>query len=931
MLPKDPLSTLFLVVLGVEGAVMLAALAVLLLRRGSVVDRPLRRGLIRRFDALATRPASSTGAVFALGLVLCAALALVHRPIPRIHDEFAYLLAADTFSRGRLTNPTPPAWEHFESEHILVRPSYASKYPPAQGLVLAAGQAIFGSPLVGAWIGAAAASAAIAWMLRAWLPARWALAGGLVAATHPGVLAWWGHSYWGGSLAALGGALLFGATRRLVAAPRGLDGFLLGAGLAILANSRPYEGLVAAAAASTMLLAGLTRRGWPAWKRAMATAGAPAAAVLAAAAGWGAYYNHRVTGCPATMPYRIHWTQYCATPLFVFQDKPPAPAYRDRKLRDFHEGWELEPWRKQQGAYGFAQGAFRKVLMAWGFYFGPPLTVGLLGLLPTPRRLRRAPPRRDPWVGAAAAACAWSLGMSLVCVWFHAFYIAPIMGLLLFLAVEGLRRVRLHGNRGRRLVVAAIVAHASSVITVFLSLPIVAPPTDWSARRDEIQRWLEARGGKHLVIVRHGSRYEPLQEWVYNRADLDSAPVVWARELESQSTPALLAAFGDRTPWLLEAYLPDKVLPVLEPYPALPSWLHEPAMSLPLGPVPAVAAAAAKGARPSFVVAAVSGSPELRLLRRVGQGDPTVEPVPLPSPVSRLAVADLGGDGAADVAALSASLGAVYVVRVPPSGPASLAESVPLPGPGRDLAAWAGEGRRPVLVAAIGGAEPGVAMIELEPGGAVATTNVPLKGVEGVSVAALTASEPPVIAALVPGARRVHLTVPGDARHSLDGLEWTTGRDPTAVRLADLSGDGVPQVVVLCGGEDRATVIHRRPDGAWATIQLRTGSAPMAVAPGDLDGDGRPDLCVATRFGHGLTVLRNAGDMRFDAPAAVTLGGTTWFHTKSLSLAAADLDGDGVDDLVIGAETGCEVLLSARGRVQPRPGRSAAAAAVSGE
>jgi hypothetical protein len=931
MLPKDPISTLFVVVLGAEGGVLLAALAVLLLRRGPVVDRPLRRRLIRRFDALAARPAASTGAVFALALVLCAALALVHRPIPRIHDEFAYLLAADTFARGRLTNPTPPAWEHFESEHILVRPSYASKYPPAQGLVLAAGQAVFGSPLVGAWIGAAAASAAIAWMLRAWLPARWALAGGLVAATHPGLLAWWGHSYWGGSLAALGGALLFGATRRLVTAPRWLDGFLLGAGLAILANSRPYEGLVAAAAAGAMLLAGLARRGWPACKRVMTTAGAPAAAVLAAAAAWGAYYNFRVTGCATTMPYRVHWAQYCATPLFVFQDKPPAPAYRDRKLRDFHEGWELEPWKKQQGAYGFAQGAFRKVLMAWGFYFGPPLTVGLLGLWPAPRRIRRAPPRRDPWVGAAAAACAWSLGMSVVCVWFHAFYIAPIMGLLLFLAVEGFRRVRVHGDRGRRLVAAALVAHASSVITVFVALPILAPPTDWSARRDQIQRSLEARGGRHLVIVRHGSRYEPLQEWVYNLADLDSAPVVWARELESQSIPALLAAFGDRTPWLVEAYLPDKALPVLEPYPVLPSWLHAPAMSLPLGPVPAVAAAAAKGARPSFVVAAVSGSPDLRLLRRVGQGDPTVEPVPLPSAVSRLAVVDLDGDGEPDVAALSATSSAVFVVRVPAHGPAGLSAVVPLPGPGRDLSVLARTGREPVLVAAVAGAEPGVAMVELGQDGAVATTNVPLEGVEAVGIAALTASEPPVIAALVPGTRRVHFAVPGDARHSLDGLEWTTGRDPTAVRFADLGGAGVPQVVVLCGGDDRAMVLHRRPDGAWATIQLRTGSAPAAVAAGDLDGDGRPDLCVATRFGHGLTIFRNAGGLRFDAPAAVTLGGTTWFHTKSLSLAAADLDGDGVDDLVIGTEAGCEVLLSSRGGGQARLDKTAAAAPISGE
>jgi hypothetical protein len=69
--------------------------------------------------------------------------------------------------------------------------------------------------------------------------------------------------------------------------------------------------------------------------------------------------------------------------------------------------------------------------------------------------------------------------------------------------------------------------------------------------------------GKVLVIVRYSPHHIFQDEWVYNRADLDDARIVWARDLGDTEDRQLLRYYGDRTPLLLE---PDAQPPSLTPY-----------------------------------------------------------------------------------------------------------------------------------------------------------------------------------------------------------------------------------------------------------------------------------------------------------------------------------------------------------------------------
>jgi hypothetical protein len=533
----------------VTATVVILAIASLLPRFGSIWFRAVER----RLRLLACRPGLSVAVAGVLALGGSAAVSLLGQmPVPAVQDEFSYLLAANTFASGRLSNPTHPMWVHFESMHIIQQPTYASKYPPGQGLVLAAGQGVFGHPVVGVWISAGLAAASICWMLQAWLPAWWALLGGILAALRLGTFMPWSQSYWGGLVPVVGGALVWGAVRRLIRRRSVGDALLMGCGLAVLANSRPYEGLLVSLPAGAVLLGWMAGKDSPAVRVTMRKVVAPLCAVLSLTAIAMGFYNMRVTGDPFRMPYVVHEETYGIAPVFLWQPLRPEPMYRHKVLRDYHE--DMAQWYEQQRSLpGFLRvkgRAFRNLLR---FYVGPALAVSLVML---PWVLR------DRWMRFGLITCGvLALGM-LAETWILNHYAAPITGLIFALALRAMRHLSVWRWRGRPL-------GRSVVMGILIVLVVTAPglraePREWSLQRARILASLKEEGDRHLVLVRYWPGHKLGREWVYNEADIDGARVVWAREMDAAQDRELLEYFKDRRVWLLEA---DAEPPRLSLYP----------------------------------------------------------------------------------------------------------------------------------------------------------------------------------------------------------------------------------------------------------------------------------------------------------------------------------------------------------------------------
>ncbi|MCB0403874.1 MAG: hypothetical protein KDD51_03760 [Bdellovibrionales bacterium] len=479
--------------------------------------------------------------LFSLALQTFFSCAL-HWPEPRVHDEYSYLLAADTFAKGRLTNPSPPLLTPFESFHIFLKPTYMSKYPPAQGMALALG-AVLGAPIAGAWIVTALAAGLLFWALSPLLGVRWAFRAGMVAAVHPMLLSW-GQNYWGGSVALCGAALVFGSVHRVRFRSATLLGVAFAVGLGVLANSRPYEGLLFSVPLFLWLLFDVDRRKHS-WRTFIIKFVVPASVVLIFIFTWMAYYNYRVTGEWKKLPYQVHAEQYNAVPQFVWMAPMPPKQYDRKDLESLHSGYERWEFESQQSLANLVRWKVAKLSVLFQDLSQPRvLLVGLVLAV----SLFWVSSRRMVLLGGL-----FVMGM-LPVTYFNLHYFAPLVVVWFFLIFDSFKKIAEMKGRwhyAREIFVALSflwLIGPGLVLQCFRYYTGEKHPDPRFFSWQKLEAPIRSASGKHLLLM----PCEPENcAVVHNEADLDRAKIIRARDLGRVENERLFDIYSERSRWVL--------------------------------------------------------------------------------------------------------------------------------------------------------------------------------------------------------------------------------------------------------------------------------------------------------------------------------------------------------------------------------------------
>jgi len=162
---------------------------------------------------------------------------------------------------------------------------------------------------------------------------------------------------------------------------------------------------------------------------------------------------------------------------------------------------------------------------------------------------------------------------------------------------------------------------------------------------------------------------------------------------------------------------------------------------------------------------------------------------------------------------------------------------------------------------------------------------------------------------------RIYYADPDHAGYFNRRIDFAGSPSAYSMQLLDINHDGLPDVV-LGGVAAGVQVLLNDPAHPGSLLHISNYPVPdrsLGIAISDVDGDGNPDVTTAN-FSNSIAVLLGDGKGSLSPPVLYGTGGTA--TTEIEPVASADLDGDGLDDIVTSLWTENELLVFLHKQVQ---------------
>ncbi len=178
--------------------------------------------------------------------------------------------------------------------------------------------------------------------------------------------------------------------------------------------------------------------------------------------------------------------------------------------------------------------------------------------------------------------CVLAVGMALE-IYLFPHYLAPFTAAFYATGLQAMRHLRQWRPGGQK--VGLAIARYAVIICVFMAgirlfdrqlhCPVPGRPVstwicNWfgpdhfEPERTVVERMLEKYPGGQLAIVRYSPTHDPIDEWVFNEADIDGSKIIWARDMDDAGNREVIQYYRDRKVWLVQ---PDSEAAELTPYP----------------------------------------------------------------------------------------------------------------------------------------------------------------------------------------------------------------------------------------------------------------------------------------------------------------------------------------------------------------------------